>query len=1598
MPPVGLALGSLAVGATGFVAGAGAAVGLSVPASIAIANGIGKLLVGVALTALSQAIAKPDMPNMKQSGGARLSVGLGEVGALSFTMGVYPTAGELVFHGSFGSVGAFGKKSGNNENYVQVFELADWPGAELRRVFINGAWADLEPETDADLAGYGQAVKGYRTKGRNRLWVKYLDGTQTAADPHLLAKFPAPYRQPWTSSMVGFGVPLLIVTQNYRVELGLNAQVKVLAETGGNPFYDPRKDSTAGGAGPQRLARRETWAPTRNPVVMIYNILLGVRDPLTDEFIWGGQGITQRDLPSSNWFAAMNECDRRIDGRPQYEAGLEVRVDEEPASVIEELLKACQGDVAEIAGIWTIRAGAPALPVYAFTDDDIVVTSPETFNPFVGLDAAYNGVRGRYPSPAMGWQPKDAPARDVAAYLAADGGRRNIASIEFKAVSRGDQVQRLMTTALRDARRMRKHALVMPPEARRLGPLDAVAWGSQRRGYSAKVFDLPLVEDIPAGNTVLGLRERDPSDYDFGDVDLLPEGDGFTDKPDRTDTVPEFSVSSATADGAGGSKLPGILLRWTPEDEEDVDAVRYRVRLASDRSHVPTNGQAAAPEATKAGRSIRINGKVARKNGKALTYSVFERVAAGECIITEGLRPATAYEVQAIYVPTVGREWSEWLPVTTPDAKLRLVDFEQEVRDVIDEARDNAQDARADALDAKNRVADLDAAIGGISEEVRQEARDLRDALAGIDGSAINDLTGIAVAGLKAGGVATDPTFRLWSGGTPNHWSGSGHVAFASRVTGAATPPVYYGSGMRFTVPAGAGVATLSASSDVAGQMEGANPNSRYMLVSTLLRVFSGSIEGGRMRIEWRPTGSTEWVRGHAFGATNSLGRLAEDYGLNVNADQFQSREVMWVKPFDGAAAAVRIFVAVKPADVTSPADLRFDYLNLRRADEAEQKAYLANGDARAMVDQLALEVVGPGGALAGLISTVRAEYGPSVAAIVSGTFATATALQATASIVETLSVSYGDQNLVRNPQFADGARPAGQAPNWWTAWPAAMPVAQRNPSGGVAVQTAPTLFFAEVPDDGVQYSPVAFERMPVDKGDVLFVGLAAAVGGAGATCQVQVRVEFRATPGAAPIRTVTRTQVIGVAQGWVRPVWAAIPVLEGEAEARMVVRRVGGGVGKLFFTQVTCRKGDPVALAEIETIKTTKVDAAGAIAAISTFVAADFGTFGAFVEQTATAIATAEGAASALVFRDMFGAIGLYAWANETGAGSAIKLDAANVLVPGTLTAGEISVMSLDANLVLDDQLQSAAYWSNPSAFQIIRATTSADSASEGEVRFIGSGSGVSNGAMFAVRAGQVLTCSAQIGRIGGSFHQARACLRFSERDGTVVSVAQIGAVNASATAVVDLEQVITVPGSARRAQFRWEVTDTNGNVRFFAPRVVRRSKGSTLITPDGAFFESLMVGAAWIGEAAIIDLSVSTLKIKGGALGRIIDATRNAAFSANAGWTNILTITMPANMLPGGGSASAKALVCPSTNFATPPGAGTRTVGFRLLRNGSTVWEEEFEYSNSGDLRFLSFTIPTSVGNGDSLQWQLRKAGGSGDVDHAKTYMSVPTLFQVS
>jgi hypothetical protein len=620
MPAVGAAIAAIATSVTAAFAAGGF-----------FTTFFGRLLIVVALSALQRAM-RPDAP--REPGIKTKVTQTGGVNPQAFPLLRYATAGTLVAppmsHGTVGNT--------PNAYLTYVILLSDIPGATLSQVMINSQYVALAASDDGVL---GRPVLGQYF---GHAWVRYYNGTQTVADPMLRSRYGGYPERPWPADMIGRGSCYAIVTFLYNREI-FPGLPRCRFELNGIPLYDPRKDSTVGGSGAHRWANKATWEPTVNPVVAAYNVMRGISLP--DNSIWGGN-LPAEDLPLATWFAAMNECDLLVSNgasgtEPQFRAGLEVSVDEEPADVLAELMKACSGQLAEIGGLWKIRVGPPGLPVMSFTDDDIVITKPQDFLPFPSFVSSYNGANASYPDPASTWQSRDAQPYFNATYEAADQGQRLVADLNLVAVPYAAQVRRLMYAYVEEERRFRRHDLTLPCDFARLEPLDAIAWTSAENGYASKLFEVAgVTEDLQTGLLALILKERDPADYSYPGLPAPEEISNLPVVP-AVQTVPSFTVSGASIpDATNTARRPALVLTWEP-NLPDVTGIMWEVRLQA--------------------------------TGVVIGRGSTQDVASGTLILSEGVLAGTVYEVRTQPVVDRPHDWTAWLPATTPNLLISRPDI-----------------------------------------------------------------------------------------------------------------------------------------------------------------------------------------------------------------------------------------------------------------------------------------------------------------------------------------------------------------------------------------------------------------------------------------------------------------------------------------------------------------------------------------------------------------------------------------------------------------------------------------------------------------------------------------------------------------------------------------------------------------------------------------------------------------------------------------------------------------------------------------------------------------------------------------------------------
>lgn len=650
----------------------------------ATATAIGSFLVNTAMSmafsALSQALAgRPKSP------GIRTDV----------TMAGENTPGSLVFgrYATAGFMAAPPMTRGNaggapNGFLTYVIELADIPITSLDGIWIGDEYCEILPPVAGSLYPDHNAIGG---RYAGHAWFRFFNGTRTTAYAGLTA------HDEWREDMIGRGLPFVVMRFRFNREV-FQGLPPCLFEVTGIPLYDPRRDSTVGGTGSHRWGSRSTHEPSENPAVQIYNILRGIR--YEGEHLWGGRASAE-DLPLDNWIAAMNACDQLVDGAPRWRSSFEAKIGpenlggDEPASVIEEILRGCSGAIAEFGGAYRIRIGGVGMPVAVFSDDDVIISEGQSLEPFKGLDQIYNTVHAQYPDPVAKWQPKEAPPRRSAAYIAEDGDTY-VASLSLPATPYPGQVQRVMRAYLLDSRRQRQIDLTLPPDFAAVELLDAVAWTSARNGFAAKVFEVTGRGDHPLTLAQgFSLRERDAGDYVWTpDMELPSVVGGPTTPIAPPRVVLDFAVAPTVTIGPDGvRRRAGIEMTWNG-DQPDARALRYQIRQQ--------------------GQTETFGGSI-----HAIPEGVFRHF--------ENILPNVTYEVRARLVTERATVWTAWLPVTTGAAGFSWDDWDEALREEIEAALGLIPAAIQNANQVRLEADQISAMLAGSARRLWEELNAVRD-------------------------------------------------------------------------------------------------------------------------------------------------------------------------------------------------------------------------------------------------------------------------------------------------------------------------------------------------------------------------------------------------------------------------------------------------------------------------------------------------------------------------------------------------------------------------------------------------------------------------------------------------------------------------------------------------------------------------------------------------------------------------------------------------------------------------------------------------------------------------------------------------------
>lgn len=292
----------------------------------------------------------------------------------------------------------FVNETGNDNEYLHfILPLAAHRCASVEEIYFN----------DELVYSNGQLDDKYKNHARINIHL----GDQTTADPNLVAECSN-----WTVNHVGFGITYLAVRLKHDPKFFTEGLPNVKALVKGKPIYDPRLDSSIGGAGSHRINDVTTWAWSDNWALCVLDYTL----------FESGVGALPSEVDFTTYALAANDSDQLIvyddEGHTEkrYTCNGTFTQSMTPASVLDKLLTAGAGMQSYLSGKYQLYSGVYQGPYVLELGEDDLAGNVE-IRPFNARANLCNAVRGTFIDPENFYQPTDFPPYESSYYRAQDG-------------------------------------------------------------------------------------------------------------------------------------------------------------------------------------------------------------------------------------------------------------------------------------------------------------------------------------------------------------------------------------------------------------------------------------------------------------------------------------------------------------------------------------------------------------------------------------------------------------------------------------------------------------------------------------------------------------------------------------------------------------------------------------------------------------------------------------------------------------------------------------------------------------------------------------------------------------------------------------------------------------------------------------------------------------------------------------------------------------------------------------------------------------------------------------------------------------------------
>lgn len=439
---------------------------------------------------------------------------------------------------------------------------------------ITDIWMDGRHIPAIDIDGSGNVSTNAFTDGATSKLVarRFLGTKSQAADALLTAAFPGV----WTANHRGAGVTYISYRLDYSEWVwATGAPSSFFALVRGKRVYDPRLDSTNGGAGAHRYNDATTWAWSRNWA-------LCVRDYITGGSRWYdvatpeprlGFGESNSRIADLFTIAAANISDEDVLIPPasptttqdRYTCDVQLSCGETYGENLAILKSAAAGNVTYVNGQYRIYAGAYDTPSVTINEDDIL--GPMTVVTHTAGDELYNLVTGTFYDENRDWQLSPFPNITNPSYETADGGQfpRKIELFATRSSYRAQRIGILILAQSRNKISARFERL--SPKAMAISQHETFFVNCSEYGWTNKVFRCMEWEWMPDGFIALTAREESSATYADPSV-------GTYAPPDSSIVeTPSFDLPATPLSFTARAMPEGILFRWDVSSPFRTDTV-----------------------------------------------------------------------------------------------------------------------------------------------------------------------------------------------------------------------------------------------------------------------------------------------------------------------------------------------------------------------------------------------------------------------------------------------------------------------------------------------------------------------------------------------------------------------------------------------------------------------------------------------------------------------------------------------------------------------------------------------------------------------------------------------------------------------------------------------------------------------------------------------------------------------------------------------------------------------------------------------------------------------------------------------------------------